>query len=260
MQKDVGKIDVVLIHGWGLNSGIWRGFVTRAESLGMRFKFHLIDLPGYGKSHRLKASKSLEDMALHCLDGAPKSAIWVGWSLGGLAALKALELAGPQRIKALQLIGTMPKFVSSEDWVDGVDTGVFQRFADELKLDYQRAMALFLQIQLLRVSGGRHLISQAMQWIANYPDPNADTLQAGIDCLESADLRQGAKQIGMNAEIPIQIISGSLDRVANPQGVSLLANYLEAELIEMHTGHAAFLAEPDLVLQHLQDLICKSDV
>lgn len=255
MKNSLNEVDIVLVHGWGINAEIWRPFVDVAKTQNSSLRFHLIDLPGYGSDHHIKGSSDIDEMALHCLDKAPDSAVWVGWSLGGLVAIKALKLADKGKIKALQLIGTMPKFTASPDFEEGVDSAIFQRFANELKLDYSQAMARFLQLQLFRVDGGRQLIAEAMQMMAKYPNPSPHTLQAGINCLFKTDLREVARQIGAAAPVPMQVISGSLDRVANPDGVAYLAHCLSAELVEIHTGHAVFLAEPEALLDHLENLV-----
>ncbi|MCP5077676.1 MAG: alpha/beta fold hydrolase, partial [Psychromonas sp.] len=39
--------DLVLLHGWGVNSAVWQPVV---ELLGKHFRLHLIDLPGFGES------------------------------------------------------------------------------------------------------------------------------------------------------------------------------------------------------------------
>ncbi len=42
-----GDCDLVLLHGWGLNSGVWHCIIDR---LAPHFRLHLVDLPGYGRS------------------------------------------------------------------------------------------------------------------------------------------------------------------------------------------------------------------
>ena len=39
--------DVVLVHGWGMHSGVWRSFARR---FGEEFRVTLVDLPGHGRS------------------------------------------------------------------------------------------------------------------------------------------------------------------------------------------------------------------
>ncbi|WP_320410081.1 alpha/beta fold hydrolase [Candidatus Williamhamiltonella defendens] len=42
-----GKLDFVMLHGWGLNSNVWCYIINR---FGSHFRLHLFDIPGYGFS------------------------------------------------------------------------------------------------------------------------------------------------------------------------------------------------------------------
>ncbi|WP_205352098.1 alpha/beta fold hydrolase, partial [Vibrio cholerae] len=74
--------DLVLVHGWGMNGAVWQ---QTAQALSDHFRVHVVDLPGYGHSTEQHAA-SLEEIAQALLENAPRNAIWVGWSLGGLVA------------------------------------------------------------------------------------------------------------------------------------------------------------------------------
>ena len=74
--------DLVLVHGWGMNGAVWQQTVNALEA---DFRVHVVDLPGYGHSSHCHA-QDLEEIAQQLLAEAPKHAIWVGWSLGGLVA------------------------------------------------------------------------------------------------------------------------------------------------------------------------------
>ncbi|MEY5020955.1 MAG: Pimeloyl-[acyl-carrier protein] methyl ester esterase, partial [Pseudomonadota bacterium] len=47
--KKIGRgKDLVLIHGWGMHSGIWKPII---EKFSNQYTLHLVDIPGMGKSH-----------------------------------------------------------------------------------------------------------------------------------------------------------------------------------------------------------------
>ena len=75
--------DLVLLHGWATNSGIWAGVV---KTLAGQFRVNLVDLPGHGVNSHIPLSRNLNAVAEQILTEVP-SATWVGWSLGGLIAL-----------------------------------------------------------------------------------------------------------------------------------------------------------------------------
>ena len=77
--------DLVLIHGWALHGGV---FAPLARRLAPHFRLHLVDLPGHGLSRDPDETLDLRSVAVHVAAQTPP-AIWLGWSLGGLLALRA---------------------------------------------------------------------------------------------------------------------------------------------------------------------------
>lgn len=239
---------LVLIHGWALNSGVWRSFVERLTGLGLDVQ--CIDLPGYGHSLDVKGADDLRSMARYCLDKAVEPAIWVGWSLGGMVAMQA-ALLEPAQVKGMQLISTSPRFIESDDWPEGVDLKTFERFTEQLSSDYERTLTMFLLMQAGSNIGARALAKAAHRAVCELPNPSAVTLSAGIRCLASVDLRDQIASLSM----PVQVISGLKDRVAKPESNVRLAALLGAELVSLDTGHAPFMTAPDDVVSALVRLI-----
>lgn len=255
VELELMKRDVVFLHGWGLNSGVWRSYITLLREEFPEMNVHLIDLPGYGTQAYHDCSGGLHDMAESCLARAPDGAVWVGWSLGGMVAMQAALLDSSRKIEALQLICTSPRFVNGDGWEAGVDVGVFQRFSDELAGDYQHALSLFLLLQSGASFGARSVANQAHAAICEYDSPSPKTLQAGIDCLARSDLRGSLSDLA----VPAQVVVGERDRVANPVGGEALARLLNAELVSLNTGHSPFLTRPLLVIEALAGLFARLD-
>ncbi len=68
--------DVVLLHGWGMHSGVWEDVV---EGLLDHHRVTLLDLPGHGYSRASGSGHTLDDLAAAVLAIAPPRAAWVGW-------------------------------------------------------------------------------------------------------------------------------------------------------------------------------------
>jgi pimeloyl-[acyl-carrier protein] methyl ester esterase len=98
--------DVVLVHGWGMHSGIWEGV---AESLCDHYRVTVMDLPGHGFSRLLKTGHELDDLCAAVAAAVPAPAAWVGWSLGGLVAQR-MAITGPERVSRLVLANSTPCF------------------------------------------------------------------------------------------------------------------------------------------------------
>ncbi|NIR28520.1 MAG: alpha/beta fold hydrolase [Gammaproteobacteria bacterium] len=77
--------DVLLLHGWGLNSDVWSPLLSTPGG----FRLRTLDLPGYGRSSESECLHTLDALSTAVAAGIPGPAVWVGWSLGGLLALHA---------------------------------------------------------------------------------------------------------------------------------------------------------------------------
>lgn len=121
-----GNCHLVLLHGWGLNAEVWRCI---SEELASQFTVHLVDLPGYGRSHGYGAM-TLDDMAEQVLEAAPQKAVWLGWSLGGLV-VSQIALRHPERVQALITVASSPCFSAREAW-PGIKPEVLAGFQVEV--------------------------------------------------------------------------------------------------------------------------------
>src|SRR5690606_37953635 len=135
--------DLVLLHGWAMHGGV---LASLADALADDFRIHVVDLPGHGSS-REETPGGLAITARRIAERIPP-AIWLGWSLGGLVALRA-ALDVPQRVRGLVLIAASPRFVRGPDWPDGVPPEVFAQFAEGLDRDYRATIVRFLALETL---------------------------------------------------------------------------------------------------------------
>lgn len=249
--------NIVFVHGWGVNSAVWADFIARFERAEPAIKVHLIDIAGYGSQADKASFADLAELATDCLSRAPEQALWVGWSQGGMIALKAAlaEIdSDRQRIQALQLLNTTPRFVQADDWPMGVQLASFQRFCDAFSVDYDNTLGKFLAMQAGSNEHAQALALKAQLSICAMAAPSSETLQLGIDCLATHNMLDEIKPLG----IPTQVVCGSLDRVAHPQAAQILADLLGSELVTYATGHAPFLTDPEQSLLNLRRFIAKA--
>ena len=126
--------DLVLLHGWGMHSGILR---EAAVKLAGHFHITLVDLPGHGRSGppESEAAFELGALAEQVLEAVPDGAVWLGWSLGGMVAMAAAAMA-PERLKGLVLVGASPRFVQDRGWEHAMDPEVLEAFWGDLQRNY----------------------------------------------------------------------------------------------------------------------------
>lgn len=247
----MGRQSLALIHGWGLNQEVW--FNLRGP-LSEHYDLHLLSMPGYGELQHQSASRSLDVLATKLLEQAPKSAIWCGWSLGGMAAIRA-ALLQPERVRSLYLMCTTPKFVSDETWAHGTDIQTFTKFAEDLTQDYERGIQRFLLLQSGTSSQAKVLARQAAHALSKYPAPSAETLTSGLDILQSEDLRAELAKL----TLPCHIICGRRDRVVSPEAARYISEQIPgARYSELNAGHAPHLSHSDELLSLILDDINES--
>lgn len=188
------RTPLVLVHGWGMNAGVWAGL---PDALTARFAPLALDLPGHGGTPFSPEQWSLDHWAQACLaqaaerlpdgdDAAP--AVWLGWSLGGLVALQAARLA-PQRVKALVLVTATPRFVRAVDWQVAVPEGTLGQFHDGLLADPAGTLERFLALQVRGSEDARGLLRRLRAGLAEQPAPDPAALAQGLDLLRDEDLR-----------------------------------------------------------------------
>lgn len=234
--KGEGKNDLVLLHGWGLNAGVWHNIESELSS---QFRLHLVDLPGYGRSQGF-GSLTLEQMADIVLTQAPEHATWLGWSLGGLVASQA-ALTQPERVKALVTVASSPCFTASGSW-PGIKPDVLARFQQQLSEDFQRTVERFLALQTLGTETARQDARLLKNVVLEQPMPDVAVLNGGLEILRTADLRA---RLAASA-IPHLRLYGRLDGLVPRSVVPLLdAQWPQSSAVIFNkAAHAPFISHP----------------
>jgi pimeloyl-[acyl-carrier protein] methyl ester esterase len=228
--------DVALLHGWGLHGGIWHHV---AEDLAPRHRVHLLDLPGFGRSGWDKGCGDLEGMARRVAEHLPHECSLVGWSLGGMVALR-IALLFPQRVRRLVLVATTPRFVAHRSWPHGVDPATLAGFATHLAKDWRRTVQDFLGLQ---VRGDEHQLEtlrELKRIVSQHGEPNGAALAAGLEILRTVDLRDQLARI----RAPTLAISGAYDRLTPPGAGEALAAAIPSarHWLVARAAHAPFLS------------------
>lgn len=234
--KGEGNCHLVLLHGWGMNAEVWHCIT---EELAAHFTLHLVDLPGYGRSQG-SGALSLDEMAASVAKRAPERAIWLGWSLGGLVASR-IALSAPQRVQALVTVASSPCFSERDDW-PGIRPTVLVNFQQQLKEDYQRTVERFLALQTLGTETARQDARLLKNVVLEQPAPSLAVLDAGLEILKTADLREELRQLQM----PFLRLYGWLDGLVPRAVIPLLDEQLPDSQSQVFAkaAHAPFISHP----------------
>jgi len=239
-----GGPDLVLLHGWGMNAGIWQSLLP---GLRERFRVTRIELPGHGASPVIPGG--LTDWAEACLAAAPERAAWVGWSLGGLIAQQA-ALRAAERIEKLCLVTATPCFVQRGDWIQALPGSVFEQFASALTADPVATLRRFLGLQVKGVDDARALLRLLDKALAGRPAADRLGLQQGLEILLTADLRNELPGL----KVPAYWLFGRHDTlvpVALAGRINTLLPGARVKIVE-GAGHAPFLSHAGQCLEWLE--------
>ena len=239
---------VILIHGWGLHSGV---FDVMSVALAHHARVLAPDLPGHGRSPD-PDSVQLDDwtrLVASCIATPP--AIWVGWSLGAFLALRAASIV-PEFVRALVLIAATPRFVQAPGSPAGMDPSVLTEFADELETDYVRTLSRFIALQFGAGAHEREAVRALRRALSARP-PTPNGLRAGLAILQRTDVRDELARI----RVPVRVIHGARDRLVPPAAAEFISSHVAQGRCEVipGAGHAPFLTDADVVLRHIGELV-----
>ena len=193
---------LVLLHGWAVNRHVFEDLVKR---LSPRFEVHSVDLPGHGGSAGIGCDPDPGAIAARVFDAVPDGAVWVGWSLGGMIAL-AGALAAPDRIRALVMVASSPRFSRTHGWRHAMEAETIRRFANRLRDDYGAALWDYLALQFPGVGRNDPRV-RALHEAQHAAPPARDAITAGEHILLDADLREASAGV----RVPSLLVTGALD-------------------------------------------------
>jgi pimeloyl-[acyl-carrier protein] methyl ester esterase len=237
--------DLVLVHGWGMNAGVW---APLRERLAARWRVTAVELPGHGESAFDPGTAGLDDWAAALLAAAPERALWLGWSLGGQLSLAAAARA-PERVAGLALAATSPRFVRGDDWPAAMPADTFHAFAGQLAEDAPRTLERFLALQVRGAAGATETLRELRNATRARPAPQSGALRAGLELLLHNDLRAATAAL----EVPSLWLFGGRDALVPAAAEQPVRELLPAARVYSiaTAGHAPFLSHPDTCLDLL---------
>ncbi|GGJ95842.1 pimeloyl-[acyl-carrier protein] methyl ester esterase [Luteimonas terricola] len=279
---------LVLLHGWAMHGGV---FAPLAERLAGRFELHLVDLPGHGRSR--DSAVALEpDAVVEAVAAQVPVAPWLGWSLGGMFALRAAAMR-PAQVPALVMMCSAPRFVressiagaalaatpvpiaavaaptaadstaaavtaatTGDDARYGMSPEIFAGFARGLREDYHGTLERFIALEAFGSDDARGELRALRNEVFARGEPPAEALAQGLDLLQSVDQRPLLPAL----EVPSLWIAGRRDRVVDPRAMRAAAAHArDAGFVQIeHGGHAPFLTHADEVADAVAGFLLKT--
>lgn len=228
---------LVLLHGWGMHSDIWQ---TLIPELQQQYSITVIDLPGLGRSAAcLPTVYELETVVQQLAEVAPPTAIWLGWSLGGIIAM-AFAQRYPERVSQLITLGSSPCFMMRKDWSFGMEEAAYGQFEVELLANPAKTLKRFNQLQV-RGSATARVDLKVLTRIVAEVQPSLGGLSASL-----ALLRQDYRELYRATCLPTLHLLCELDTLA-PAAMANTLSILQPQAnvaVLLEQSHVGFLSAP----------------
>ena len=238
-----------IIHGWGFDSQI---MADLAAEFPTRWNARLIDMPGYGNNHVTKFARGIDHFADNLISTVLPHSILVGWSLGGMVAIKIAH-SMQDKIKAIVLLASTPCFVSKHDWPHGIESTMIDDMAKRLDTEVDGVLQEFIGLTARGDISPRETIRELkLIHKTNKTDPGA--LLHGMDVLLNTDLRKELSELKCRVIMLLgdrdQLVPRSTGDAAREILPSIHLNFIKA------TGHAPFISKKKETAEAINNSLC----
>lgn len=240
---------LVLLHGWGVNSGVFKHLVAQLSEY---HAVRMVDLPGFGHNNHVDVQTlNFEQYCALVAARIPAGATVAGWSLGGLVAQQIASNMDTQ-VQKLITICSSPYFMADPDW-PGIKPQILQSFQEQLQLDFMKTLDRFLAIQAMGSETARHDLKTIRQQVHTGGVANAGALKKGLNFLQQVDLRTTVA----NCTVNTLRIFGSQDSLVPKQScaaIEALQPNVCCHLIDK-ASHAPFISHTHQFLSVFNDFV-----
>jgi pimeloyl-ACP methyl ester carboxylesterase len=271
-------VTIVFAHGWALSMAAWTAV---AEALSRSARVVRYDQRGHGRSERLSGPRPTidqlgDDLAAVLDQLAPSGRVGlVGHSMGGMAIL-ALAARHPDhldRVTAVALIDTSAGDLRSVTLGLPRVPGWFMRHLMALVMRAWRRWPSFAERQRALVPPRRRIVRRLVRRLLFGPDATETAVMEGADMIQATPaytvgsfyqaLFEHDKLADLERlrEVPTLIMVGDQDRLTPPEHSRRMAAALPgAKLVTVPgCGHMLLTERPDIVIEHLEELVGRTD-
>ena len=241
---------VILLHGWGFSSAIWRPLIQALHAEGCEAVYP-IDLPGFGTAF-YEPCASLEKVLDSIVEQLPEKSVLCGWSLGGMLAVQ-IAARHPEKIAAIITIGSNLHFTNTNDW-PGMPAEDYQQFCQRFSNQPEKTWRRFLALQT-RGDNDAARAAATLELIADYSTIQPDTAEKMLAFLGDIDngtafailTMPGLHCLAENDAITPAAIAPLLETINSKQQVKILSG----------SGHAMPVSRTTQLADLITDFLSK---
>lgn len=231
---------ILLIHGWGHSSAIWRSFLPYLRK---QCNLTLLDLPGFGKSpgpFPASVDTLLDTLAEHCPDGT----VVIGFSLGGMLAVQ-LAARYPDKVSAVITLASNWRFVADEAWPQGMAGESFDAFYRTVAA---RPAAGLKRFNALQVRGDVNEKQLLRSLRTEEPLPIDSDLSQSLQVLAQLDNRSLCARLSQPS---LHLLADSDALVPATAAQAMMAAGANVKVIT-ESAHPLFLSQPERCAEEIQ--------
>ena len=252
---------LVLIHGWGCDSGIWQAVLPE---LTQHLNVIAIDLPGFGQSDFFRFEGDFQLSLEDCLESTlnsilavlPNNCSLLGWSLGGMLST-VLVSRYPQRFNNFITIASNPCFVQQRGWLSAMPKKTFNSFYELFKQQSALCLKRFYGLQCQSDQHERDALKFLKEIVSKEKEKGADkghlAWSRGLELLAEIDNRDAIKSLEV-CGLHLYGESDQLVPVATAQALKDLNSLQQVDVLES-TSHVPQLSCPDLLVSKVLGFI-----
>jgi pimeloyl-ACP methyl ester esterase len=263
------KKHLVMLHGFGCDSRVFSSIGTK---LSKDHDVWMVDVPGHGQTRlrpkdfggQAKELGTFFGFCAHSIKHALETHLkepysLFGWSMGGQIALEMYEQSikkcaddkcdhDHSLIESLILVSTTPKFVASEDFKEGMNKAVFDKFRKGLKDNSEKTMSDFYRLMFSDKEDAPMYLSSIQT-----QTPSQKTLLDCMDSFEKFDERKTLPKIS----VPTLIMTGDSDEIINYKASMFMSQEIKNSELKVFkgAGHAPHLTREKEIIDEIAKFI-----
>lgn len=230
---------IVLIHGWGADSQIWRDLPIK---LSQYADVYTLDLPGFGASAPLD-EYSEQSLINWLYQQLPNSCYLVGLSLGGMLC-RAYGAQNPKRVRGLVTLSSNLCFVANKQYPQAMSVLDFEHFSKTWRQDPDACLKRFKSLQAQGDQHQRQLMTELRNLDFKLDITGASEL---LNLLATLDGNEHIQQI----KCPSLAIFGAEDRLVPIEAAAALPPSHSKAIIPK-SGHLPHLSAPTAVINKIK--------